>query len=56
MEGKKIDNEFVPVMEKEMLLVDGDTIPPFGKEELIQVTLQKCAETLNSDMLNIMIK
>ena len=51
-----INKELVSVLAKEAPLVDGDKIEPFGKEKLLKITLKKCAEALNSDMINIMIK
>ena len=55
IEEKNIDNSFVMVMAKDMILTNKAIKKAFGKEELIKTTLVKCTEALGSDMLKIMV-
>ena len=53
--GEKTD--FVKVCAKEVELANnGGSLPSFGKEELLKITLRKCTEALGGNMINIMIK
>ena len=54
--NRQIYNDFVIVLAKDMDIAGGDVIESFGKDELFEITLQKCTKALKSDMLNIMIK
>ena len=51
-----IYNSFVKVVAEDMSLMGNKTIKAFGKNELIQTTLEKCTEALGSSMLKIMIQ
>ena len=53
---KHIDNSFIKTRAKDIPKYGGGVLKSFGKEELIEKTLKKCTEALESDMLKIMMK
>ena len=52
-----INIDFVKVLAKENILPNSKgTLPAFGKDELLNLTLKKCAEALSGKMSNMMIQ
>ena len=47
MKKRDINNEFIPV------LAEDDTIPTYGKEKLIETTLEKCKNALQSEKIRV---
>ena len=57
LQGDKIDNSFLEIIAKDILLSDQKTIrKAFGKENLMKITLMKCSNALQSDMMKIMLQ
>jgi len=57
IDGIEEETIFVKILAEEVELPDNKgRLPPFGKEELLNITLKKCTEALGGNMINIMIR
>ena len=56
MREENINNSFVTVRAEEMQLMDGTTIPAFGKDHLFKTTLLSCTKALENDMSKMMMR
>ena len=51
---KNINDEFVEILAKEKEIVNGQTIKPYGLDELIKTTINECKKSFSGDMHSVM--
>ena len=55
IKNQNIDTKFVKTLAQSFELPSGKIKEAFGKEELLNVTLEKCTDSLHGDLINLMI-
>ena len=51
---KNINDEFVEILAKEKNIVSGQSIKPYGLDELIKTTINECKKSFSGDMHSVM--
>ena len=56
IKSQGIDTIFIKTLAKNFTMQNGTVKNTFGKEELLKATLEKCTSSLQSELINLMIK
>ena len=56
IKSQGIDTIFIKTLAKSFTMQNGTVKNTFGKEELLKATLEKCTSSLQSELINLMIK